>query len=117
MDALRIDRLPDGGFVVTSIPELGAMSVCRFASSSIDEAIGYIKGELDPEAVKGYCTKACHGVDANDGEACSKPYAGEPMTAEQFLVPAAAPRCRCGALPDQDCLYVNGCSAKSRPIR
>ena len=53
MDGYRIDRLPEGGFVVTRIgSEQNMMGVCVFASSRIDQALGYLRDKLDPAQIR-----------------------------------------------------------------
>ena len=50
MDGFRIDRLPDGGFLVCALKDNGQMPAV-FASSRIDQALGYLRDKLDPREV------------------------------------------------------------------
>jgi hypothetical protein len=49
--ALRIERLPHGGYVVTDQPGRDCFVAQLFASSEIDGALGFIKGQLEPRFV------------------------------------------------------------------
>ncbi|SEN67165.1 hypothetical protein SAMN05443254_11033 [Bradyrhizobium sp. OK095] len=50
IDPLRIEHAPDGGFIVSDLADYGRVNRPVFASSSIGEALDFIKGRLAPAA-------------------------------------------------------------------
>jgi hypothetical protein len=48
MTELNIQRLPEGGFLVTGRHYQGMVTPFLFASTTIDEALKYIKRKLTP---------------------------------------------------------------------
>lgn len=66
---LRIERMPDGGFVVSDTPFLGVGENSRFcvplfASSSIGEALAFMCSRLDPETHKAWQEQQAKAADA-----------------------------------------------------
>jgi|SRR5581483_11371105 len=72
MDGFRIDRLPDGGFVVGRMQENGQMPLV-LACTDLGEALNYLRAKLDPR----------------DGEAVAKAAATE--------MPPPNPCAKCGS--------------------
>lgn len=114
MGGLRIDRLPEGGFVVTEARYPGMQAMCLFACLDIDAALGFIKDKLAPE------TCAISGkVDCVE---CAEPASAGAIG--DLKCEAAVPAdqveyCQtCGALPSQNCQLNLMCASPcTRPFK